>query len=37
VLSRATAAYLAVLDGYTISELVQDNGALAGLLGERVP
>ncbi|HMQ92376.1 MAG TPA: Rrf2 family transcriptional regulator [Amaricoccus sp.] len=33
-LSRAMGAYLAVLDGVTIAELVEDNGALALLLGE---
>jgi Rrf2 family transcriptional regulator, nitric oxide-sensitive transcriptional repressor len=35
VLSRALAAYVAVLDGATIAELVEDNDALALLLGER--
>jgi len=35
VLSRAMAAYLEVLDGFTIAELVEDNDALALLLGER--
>ncbi|MCB1372388.1 MAG: Rrf2 family transcriptional regulator [Rhodobacteraceae bacterium] len=33
-LSRAMGAYLAVLDGVTIAELVEENGALALLLGE---
>lgn len=33
-LSRAMGAYLAVLDGVTITELVEENGALALLLGE---
>ena len=33
-LSRAMGAYLAVLDGVTIAELVEVNGALALLLGE---
>jgi Rrf2 family nitric oxide-sensitive transcriptional repressor len=35
VLSKALAAYLAVLDSYTIGDLVQDNEALALLFGER--
>ena len=35
VLSRAMAAYLAVLDGVTVAELVKDNDALALLLGDR--
>lgn len=35
VLSRATAAYLAVLDGCTIADLARDNDALALLLGKR--
>jgi Rrf2 family nitric oxide-sensitive transcriptional repressor len=34
VLSKALAAYLAVLDGYTIGDLVQDNDALALLFGD---
>ena len=35
VLSKAMAAFLAVLDEYTIVDLVEDNDALARLLGER--
>jgi Rrf2 family transcriptional regulator, nitric oxide-sensitive transcriptional repressor len=35
VLSRAMAAYLAILDGATIADLVEDNDALALLLGGR--
>ena len=35
VLSKAMAAFLTVLDDYTIADLVQDNDALARLLGER--
>lgn len=35
VLSEAMAAYLAVLDRFTIAELVKDNDALALLLGGR--
>jgi Rrf2 family transcriptional regulator, nitric oxide-sensitive transcriptional repressor len=35
VLSRAMAAYLSVLDGVTIAELVENNDALALLLEER--
>ena len=35
VLSKAMAAFLAVLDEYTIADLVEDNDALARLLGER--
>jgi Rrf2 family nitric oxide-sensitive transcriptional repressor len=35
VLSRAVAGYLAVLDGVTIAELVEDNDELAFLLGKR--
>ena len=35
VLSRAMAAFLAVLDAHTIADLVRDNDALSRLLGER--
>ncbi len=34
VLSKAVAAYLAVLDDHTIEDLVQDNDALALLFGD---
>jgi hypothetical protein len=34
-LSRATAAFLTVLDAYTIADLVHQNDPLADLLGGR--
>jgi Rrf2 family nitric oxide-sensitive transcriptional repressor len=35
VLAKAMAAFLAVLDAYTIADLMEDNDALGHLLGER--